>query len=46
MWCLDNKESLRPANSKVDRPTIQIHRTDENNEVYAKIYNMCVWVQM
>ncbi len=29
---LDNEESV----SKADRPTIQIHRTSENNEEYAK----------
>ncbi len=44
MWGLDNEESVRSANSKADRSTIQIHRTNENNEEYAKIYSKCVWV--
>ncbi len=29
---LDNEESVRHANGKADRSTIQKHRTDENNE--------------
>ncbi len=36
---LDNGESVRLANSKADRSTIRKHRTDENSEDYAKIYN-------
>ncbi len=35
----NKEESVRPPNCKADRSKIQIHRTDENNEEYAKIYN-------
>ncbi len=42
---LDNEESLKHANGKSDRFTIQKHRTDENNEEWAKIYNESERVQ-
>ncbi len=43
---LDNEESVGLASSTADRSTIQKHRTGENNEEYAMIYNKSERVQM
>ncbi len=43
---LENGESARTANSKADRSTIQIHRTNEINEEFiTRVYNKGVWLQ-
>ncbi len=42
---LDNRESVRHTYGKAGRSTIQNHRTDENNEEKAKIYNESKRVQ-
>ncbi len=36
---LDNEESFRPDNNNADPSKIQIHKTNENNEEYAKLFN-------
>ncbi len=42
---LDNEESVRHANGKANRSTVQKHRTDEKNEEQAKVYNESERVQ-
>ncbi len=42
---LENGESGRTANSTADKSTILIHRTNEINEEFAKVYKKGVWLQ-
>ncbi len=36
---LDKEVSVRLAGNKADRSSLQKHRTNENNEEYANVYN-------